>query len=333
MIRLLDSEWERIRCHFPEEHIPDGRAGRKPVPTRQVLEAVLWILNTGAQGHMLPQCYPNHKTVHRRFQTWCRNEILRKVLMDIANELRDRGARNEEECFIDATFAMAKGGGAEIGATKRGKGLKIMAIVDRHGFRLAPPPPKPRTSDGAGGAGPRECLWRSRSGASDALFPAEVQFFRSNFPASLGRSLGQRHGSLAHFSESLIFKPLRVPKNLTTDSSKLSRQTYTDAKLGTLGLYYFGCCLALMALLFVGGVVPWKCELRGTRALKLTSRMAKRNLSLFTHVRDGDKNAHRDHGNRLHEIEREANARHHVRLFQQQMDRTLANPRNEYRDC
>ena len=33
---------------FPEEHIPDGRAGRKPIPTRHVLEAVLWILNTGA---------------------------------------------------------------------------------------------------------------------------------------------------------------------------------------------------------------------------------------------------------------------------------------------
>ena len=44
---------------------------RQPIPTRHVLEAVLWILNTGAQLHMLPQSYPNYKTVHRRFQTWC----------------------------------------------------------------------------------------------------------------------------------------------------------------------------------------------------------------------------------------------------------------------
>jgi hypothetical protein len=41
--------------------------------------------------------------------------------MDVANELRERGALDEEECFIDATFVMAKGRGAEIGATKRGK--------------------------------------------------------------------------------------------------------------------------------------------------------------------------------------------------------------------
>jgi len=137
MIRLTDEQWRRIRHHFPEEHIADGRPGRKPISTRLVLEAVLWILNTGAQWHMLPQSYPNYKTVHRRFQTWCRDEVLRRVLTDIANELRDRGALDEEECFIDATFVMAKGGGAEIGPTKRGKGMKIMAIVDRHGLPLS----------------------------------------------------------------------------------------------------------------------------------------------------------------------------------------------------
>src|SRR3954463_16191261 len=137
MIRLTDEQWERIRMHFPEEHIPDGRPGRKLIPTRRVLEAVLWILNTGAQWHMLPQSYPNYKTVHRRFQAWCGDEILRRGRSGVANELRDRGVLDEEECFIDATFVMAKGGGAEIGATNRGKGMTIMAIVGRHRLPLS----------------------------------------------------------------------------------------------------------------------------------------------------------------------------------------------------
>jgi transposase len=137
VLRLSDEQWERIREHFPEEHIPPERPGRKPIPARKVLEAVLWILNTGAQWHMLPQCYPNYKTVHRRFQHWCRSEVLRDVMTDLANTLRDEGALDESECFIDATFASAKGGGDEIGPTKRGKGVKIMAIVDRHGLPLA----------------------------------------------------------------------------------------------------------------------------------------------------------------------------------------------------
>lgn len=137
MQRISDADWERIRNHFPEENIPDARPGRRPVPARQVLDAALWILNTGAQWHMLPQCYPNYKTVHRRFQQWCEREILREVLTQLANALRDAGEIDEQEGFIDATFAGAKGGGDAIGPTKRGKGVKILAIVDRHGLPLS----------------------------------------------------------------------------------------------------------------------------------------------------------------------------------------------------
>ena len=76
-----------------------GERVANPIPTRRVLEAVLWILNTGAQWHMLPQCYPNYKTVHRRFQTWCRHEVLRDILVDVANTLRERGGLDESERF------------------------------------------------------------------------------------------------------------------------------------------------------------------------------------------------------------------------------------------
>ena len=55
--------------------MPDARGARSGA----------WILNTGAQRHMLPQCYPNYKTVHRRFQQWCEREVLREVLRSLAN--------------------------------------------------------------------------------------------------------------------------------------------------------------------------------------------------------------------------------------------------------
>ena len=79
--------------------------------------------------------YVGPKTVHRRFRLGVADKYCHQISQaDVANELRNRGVFDEEECFIDATFVMAKGGGAEIRTTKRGKGLKIMAIVDRHGF-------------------------------------------------------------------------------------------------------------------------------------------------------------------------------------------------------
>ena len=37
MIRLTDEQWERIRKHFPEAHIPDGRAE----PASQIPELVM----------------------------------------------------------------------------------------------------------------------------------------------------------------------------------------------------------------------------------------------------------------------------------------------------
>ena len=137
MFRLSDEQRERIRDHFPEEHIADGHPGRKPIPTRRVLEAVLWILNTGAQWHMLPQSYPNYKTVHRRFQTWCSNEVLRRVLTDVANGFAIKECWTKKRALSTRPSRWPRAGGAEIGPTKRGKGMKIMAIVDRHGLPLS----------------------------------------------------------------------------------------------------------------------------------------------------------------------------------------------------
>ncbi len=62
---------------------------------------------------------------------------MRAALTDLANTLRELDTLDESECFIDATFASAKGGGDQVAPTKRGKGEKIMAIVARHGLPLA----------------------------------------------------------------------------------------------------------------------------------------------------------------------------------------------------
>jgi IS5 family transposase len=62
--------------------------------------------------------------------------VLREILTQLANSLREEGAIDERESFIDAMFAMAKNVGDEIGKTRRGKGVKILAIVDCHGLPL-----------------------------------------------------------------------------------------------------------------------------------------------------------------------------------------------------
>ena len=89
-----------------------------------------------AMAHV-PQCYPNYKTVHRRFQQWCRTRGPARDPHAAGEYAARRRGLDERESFIDATFAAAKGGGDGMGLTKRGKGVKILAIVDRHGLPLS----------------------------------------------------------------------------------------------------------------------------------------------------------------------------------------------------
>lgn len=56
--------------------------------------------------------YPNYQTVPRRIQQWCEREVLREILTQLANTLREEGAIDERERIIDAPFAAATGGGA-----------------------------------------------------------------------------------------------------------------------------------------------------------------------------------------------------------------------------
>jgi hypothetical protein len=95
------------------------------------LEAALWILNT--VRHMLPQIYPNYETVHRRFHAWLQRNFASCFDGRCQRTSRQRARWMKKNASIDATFVVAKGGGSVIGTTKRGEGMKIMAIVDRHG--------------------------------------------------------------------------------------------------------------------------------------------------------------------------------------------------------
>ena len=91
----------------------------------------------GAMGDAAAALSQLQNGSHRRFQTWCQQEVLRAVLVSLANELRAQDKLDPSECFIDAMFASAKGGGERIGKTRRGKGVKIMGIVDKNGLPLA----------------------------------------------------------------------------------------------------------------------------------------------------------------------------------------------------
>ncbi len=87
---LSNAQWDRVRGSFPEDRPARIRRGRRPVPTRTVLDAVLWTLVTEGSWRSLPQCYPSYQTVHRRYLGWKRVKARRQLLAALVDELRGR---------------------------------------------------------------------------------------------------------------------------------------------------------------------------------------------------------------------------------------------------
>lgn len=126
MPRLSDEPGQRIRDRHREENIPRNRLAVGRCLRDRCPKACSWTLNTGPQRLMLPQCQRNCKSAHRRFQSWCEREMLRAILIGLADDLHDGGAIDEAECVLDATSAGATGGRPGIGPTRRGKGLEMV---------------------------------------------------------------------------------------------------------------------------------------------------------------------------------------------------------------
>ena len=95
------------------------------------------MLDNGAKWKDLPRRFGSKSTVHRWLQTWVRDGVFENIMREAGRCVEARGGYRLYECFIDGTFAKARGGGDGIGRTKAGKGVKIMILVDARGLPVA----------------------------------------------------------------------------------------------------------------------------------------------------------------------------------------------------
>ena len=108
--QINDQLWEMIEPLLPKMKKRTGASGRPPRQWREVMEAIFWILRTGAQWSELPKCYPPKSTVHDRFQFLVREDFFRKLAEELSDELLESGKLDIQECFIDGMFVPAKKG-------------------------------------------------------------------------------------------------------------------------------------------------------------------------------------------------------------------------------
>ena len=121
---ISDKLWAVIAPHTIGNK---GSWGGNAKDTRLFINAVFWILRTGAPWRDLPPSYGNWNTVHRRFCRWRDKGIWEKIFEAVLGE---------NECYwllIDASFVKAHkdahgavGGSQEIGRSKGGRHQKFI---------------------------------------------------------------------------------------------------------------------------------------------------------------------------------------------------------------
>ncbi len=131
---LTDEQWRIVEAILPEDPVRDDGRGRPWSDRRKVLNGVLWILRTGAPWQDLPPRYGPYQTVHRRVQNWVRSGALERVLLALAQHLKDAGGLDLKECFVDGTFVPAKKGGAWLGRPSGARAPRSWALQTAMAF-------------------------------------------------------------------------------------------------------------------------------------------------------------------------------------------------------
>lgn len=112
---LTDEQWELIADLFP----PRKATGRKPRDPREIMDAILWVLRTGAPWRDLPERFGPWQTAWDLFDKWNHSGLL----MAILQRLQGDAAIDEELWCIDGTVVRAhkcaSGGGKKGMKTSR----------------------------------------------------------------------------------------------------------------------------------------------------------------------------------------------------------------------
>ena len=84
---VIDDEmWSRLEKLLPK---PKGRHGEND---RLFMEAICWMLRTGAAWRDLPPDYGNWKSVYNRYNNWSKKGYITAILTELKKRWRSRMA-------------------------------------------------------------------------------------------------------------------------------------------------------------------------------------------------------------------------------------------------
>jgi transposase len=121
--RVSDGFWLRLEPLLPVVQRRVRFPGRKRIDDRRCLEGILFVLFSGLPWAAVPaELGVSGVTCWRRLQAWQQAGVWQRLLLVLAQELRQRGELEPGRLLVDASIAPAKKG-----APRRGRARWIAA--------------------------------------------------------------------------------------------------------------------------------------------------------------------------------------------------------------
>jgi putative transposase len=135
---LTNAEWACLELHVPP---PNKRGRPKTHTTREILNAIFYVLKSGCAWRLLPRDFPPWETVYWWFRRWRLDGTFERLNAALRERLRTSLGRNAHPsaAVVDSQSAKTTGVGGEqrgYDGGKKVRGRKRHLLVDTEGLIL-----------------------------------------------------------------------------------------------------------------------------------------------------------------------------------------------------